>query len=369
MVCGGINKKAEDIRIMRKYVKPALCVMAALMMVTGCSKKAAEETTAAETETAAQEEAEIEKGKVTSLGEYKGVEVTRESVEVTDEELDARIQSILDANPEYVEITDRAAKEGDVVNIDFVGMKDGEAFEGGTSQGYDLELGSHSFIDGFEDGLIGARVGDELSLNLTFPEDYQKEDLAGQDVVFDVTVNGIQEVKDAVLDDNFVQRMSDFTTVDEFKADTLEDMKAEKEKQAEQKMQDDALQAVLDATEFELNQEAVDAWYEDQLSYYTSMIEMYGMTLTDYVTMFGMTEDQFKEELKTMAETAIKQQLVFEEIARVENFEITDEDRQYVADQVGMNLDVMKESYSDDLDQTATAYKVVRLITDNAVVK
>lgn len=351
---------------MKKYVKPALCVMAALMMVTGCSKKA-EETTAAETETTAQ--AEIENGRVISLGNYKGVELTKASVEVTDEELEERIQSILDANPEYVEITGRAAKEGDVVNIDFVGMKDGEAFEGGTLEGYDLELGSHTFIDGFEDGLIGAETGAELSLNLTFPEDYLNEELAGQDVVFDVTVNRIQEVKDAVLDDNFVQRMSDFTTVDEFKADTLEDMKEEKEKQAEQKLQDDALQAVLDATEFEVNQEAADAWYENQLSYYTSMIEMYGMTLESYVTMYGMTEDQFKEELRTMAETSVKQQLLFDAIAEAENFEISDEDRQYVADQIGMNLDVMKESYGDDLDETAMVYKVVRFITDNAVIK
>lgn len=359
---------------MRKYVKPALCLMAALMMVTGCSKKAdettAETTTQAETtETGETPAADIDKGRIVALGKYKGVEVTKMSVEVTDEELDARIQSILDANPEYIEITDRAAKEGDVVNIDFVGMKDGVAFDGGTGEGYDLELGSGTFIDGFEDGLIGAKTGDELSLNLTFPETYYNTDLAGQDVVFDVTVNKIEEVKDAVLDDNFVQRMSDFTTVDEFKADTLEDMKAQKEEQASQQLEDDALEAVVHATEFEINQEAVDASYENQLSYYTSMIEMYGMTLSDYVSMFGMTEDEFKDELKTVAEASVRQQLVIEAIAEYEGFEVDDDDRQYVADQFGTSVDTLRETYGDELDQSAMAYKVVRFITENAVVK
>lgn len=356
--------------IMKKYVKPALCVMAALMVATGCSKKPAEETTTAET-TAEQssEAAEIENGKVVKLGKYKGVEVTKESTDVTDEELDARIQSILDANPEYIEVTDRSAQEGDVVNIDFVGMKDGEAFDGGTGEGYDLELGSGTFIDGFEDGLIGAATGAELSLNLTFPENYGNTELAGQDVVFDVTVNSIKEVKDAVLDDNFVQRMSDFTTVDEFKADTLEDLKAEKEDLAEQMLENDALQAAIDDTEFEVNQEAVDSWYESQLASYNSMVEMYGMTLEEYAGMFGQTEDWFKEELRNMAETYVKQQLLIDAIAEAENFEVTDEDRQYVADQVGMELDTMKESYGDTLDETAMMGKVIRFITDNAVVK
>lgn len=353
---------------MKKYVKPALCALAALMLVTGCSGKAEKESTAAaETTTAVQEEADL--GSVTKLGKYKGVEITKASTEVSDEELGNRIQSILDANPEYIEVTGRPAKEGDIVDIDFVGMKDGEAFDGGTSEGYKLELGSHSFIDGFEDGLIGANVGDELSLNLTFPEDYHSEELAGQAVVFDVTVNGIEEKREAVLDDNFVQRMSDFNTVEEFKEDTLNDMVAEKESQAETQMESEAMQAVLEDTEFDLNQEAVDAQYENQLSYYTSMVEMYGITLENYVTMFGMTEDQFKEELKEMAELTVKQQLVIRAVAEAEQLEVDDADRQYVADQFGMDLEVMKESYGDDLDESAMAYKVISFIKDNAVIK
>ena len=176
---------------MKKHVRLTLCCAAAVMLAAGCGKKSdtAEETTTAASET----QAEItDKGEVTKLGEYKGMEVTKEDTTVTDDEVVTRIQNILAANPEIIEITDRPAQEGDTVNIDYVGMKDGVAFDGGTAEGYDLELGSGVFIDGFEDGLIGANTGEERSLNLTFPENYGNADLAGQAVVFDVTVNKIE---------------------------------------------------------------------------------------------------------------------------------------------------------------------------------
>ena len=155
---------------MKKYVRLTLCCAAAVMLASGCGKKSdtAEETTTAASET----QAEItDKGEVTNLGQYKGVEVTKQDTTVTEADLDQRIARILKANPEVTEITDRPAQKGDTVNIDYVGMKDGEAFDGGTAEGYDLELGSGVFIDGFEDGLIGANTGEERSLNLTFPED------------------------------------------------------------------------------------------------------------------------------------------------------------------------------------------------------
>ena len=358
---------------MKKYVKLALCGMAAAALVTGCGKKDAEETTAAQTEsstaadsteTAAEEKADP--GKLTKLGTYKGVEVKKNSTEVTPEELEQRIQGILDANPEYIEITDRPAQNGDIVNIDFVGMKDGEAFDGGTAEDFPLELGSHSFIEGFEEGLVGAEAGSELSLNLTFPEDYFNADLAGQEVVFDVTVNSIEERKEAVLDENFVQRMSDFTTVDEFKADTLADMEQEKETMAENQLEYDAFMAALANSEFEINEEAVEQQYEAQLNYYTSMVQMYGMTMDDYVAVFGMTIDDFQKELRTAAENALKQELLVDAVAEEEKLEV----RQKVADQYGTDIQNMKDTYGEEaLDRTALVYKVQALIKDNAVVK
>ncbi|MCI9106289.1 MAG: trigger factor [Lachnospiraceae bacterium] len=364
---------------MRKLIKPFLCGMMVMVLVTGCSKKqGVEETTVAESQEETSEGAlageeqttAVDLGEVTSLGEYKGLEITRMSTEVSEEELDVRIQSILDANPEYVTITDRAAKNGDIVDIDYVGMKDGVAFEGGTAQGYKLELGSHSFIDGFEEGLIGVKTGDERSLNLTFPEQYHSEELAGQAVVFDVTVNGIEEKKEAVLDNNFVQRMSDFSTVDEFKADTMADMQAEKEQQADQQLENDVFQAAVENCEFDLNQTAVDNQYNNQLSYYNSMVSMYGMELADYVSMFGMTEEQFQEDLLKSAEISIKQQLLVKAIAEKEGFQIEEADREIVAEQYGMDVKTLQDTYGEEaVDTTAMMYKVVNFLKDNADVK
>lgn len=354
---------------MKKHVRLTLCCAAAVMLAAGCGKKSdtAEETTTAASET----QAEItDKGEVTKLGEYKGMEVTKEDTTVTDDEVETRIQNILAANPEIIEITDRPAQEGDTVNIDYVGMKDGVAFDGGTAEGYDLELGSGVFIDGFEDGLIGANTGEERSLNLTFPENYGNADLAGQAVVFDVTVNKIEEKKTAVLDDAFVQRVSDFSTVDEFRADTLATLQNEKEQSAEQQIQNDAFEAAMNNSEFNVNEAAVDQLYENQLSYYENMFSYYGFTMESYAQMNGQTEDKFKAQLREDSENGIKQQLLIDAIAEKEGLTVDDTDRENLAEQYGTDLKTLQDSYGEDgLDERAMIYKVVNFIADNAVVK
>ena len=166
------------------------------------------------------------------LGEYKGVPVMVQPTDVTDEEVESKIQTELDNNPELVEV-DRAAQEGDTVNIDYKGTQDGVEFAGGTGEDQDLVLGSGEFIDGFEDGLIGTKKGDVKTLDLTFPEDYNQEALAGQAVTFEVTVNAVKEEKEAVLDDAFVQRVSDFDTVEEYREDIRAQLKEQKERTSE----------------------------------------------------------------------------------------------------------------------------------------
>lgn len=353
---------------MKKNVRLILCCAAVVMLAAGCGKKSdtTETTTAAETT-----EAEItDKGEVTKLGQYKGIEVTKEDTTVTDAEFDQRIASILQANPEITEITDRPAQNGDTVNIDYVGMKDGVAFDGGTAEGYDLELGSDAFIDGFEDGLIGANVGEERSLNLTFPEDYGNADLAGQAVVFDVTVNKIEEKKNAILDDAFVQRVSDFSTVDEFKADTMAALQEEKEQSAAQQVEDDAFAAAVDNSEYSLNEAAVEQQYNNQLTYYENMFSSYGFTMESYAEMIGQTEDEFKETLHTAAENAIKQQLLIDAVAEKEGLIVEDADRESLAENYGTDLKTLQDTYGEDMvDQTALIYKVVEFIGSNAVVK
>lgn len=339
---------------MRKIVKLGLCGLAATFMLAGCSTK-----------TPVTEESEVKK-----LGTYKGVEIASVSTAVRDEEVMQQVESILAANPEYIEVTDRAAQNGDILNIDYVGMKDGVAFDGGTAEGYPLELGSNSFIDGFEEGLVGSRVGDELSLNLTFPENYQSEELAGQPVVFDVTVNKIEEKKDAQLDDNFVQRMSDFTTVEEFTEDVRADMVAEREQQAAIQLENEAFQAVVDASEIEPKAEEVEEEYTRQIDYYNNMLQAYGMALSDYAQMYQMTEDEFKNEVRTAAEDNVKRNLVVEAIAAAEKMVVTDADLQAIADEYGMELSELQQQYGEEeVEVAALQYKVVRFVRDNAVVK
>lgn len=357
---------------MRKYVKLTLCCAAAALLAAGCGKKSdtAETTTTAASET----QAEItDKGEVTKLGEYKGIEVTKQDTTVTDAELDQRIASILQANPDWVEVTDRPAQEGDTVNIDFVGMKDGEAFQGGTGEGVDLELGSGSFIPGFEDGLIGASTGEERSLNLTFPENYGN-DLAGQAVVFDVTVNRIEEKKNAILDDNFVQKISDFSTVDEFRADTQAALQDEKEKDAEESIKNDAFAKALSNSEFELNEEAVEQQCDNLIQQFESMLSYSGYTMQTYAEQIGKTEEEVRsdlhEELLSKAEDDIKQQLLIEAIAEKEGFTIDDSDRSSLAEQYGADVQKLQDALgAETVDQIAMTYKVVEFIGDNAVVK
>ena len=198
---------------MRKFLKVGLCGAAALMMfATGCSgqksaKDASQAESTAEGETPAETEEYVAEGSIT-LGEYKGIPVTVTEPTVTDEEVDAQIQQLLNSSAEYLEV-DREAQLGDQVNIDYKGMKDGVAFDGGTAEGYDLVLGSNSFIDGFESGLVGAKKGEEVTLNLTFPDPYQNNpDLAGQAVVFEVKVNNVKEKTVPELTDDFVAKVS-----------------------------------------------------------------------------------------------------------------------------------------------------------------
>lgn len=173
-----------------------------------------------------------------------------------------------------------------------------------------------------------------------------------------------------MLDENFVQRMSDFNTVEEFKADNLADLEEEKKNQSEQQLENDVLMAVVDASEFELNEEAVEESYNQQIDYHTSIAGMYGMALEDYVTIFGMTEDSFKEAIRSSSETSIRQQLVAEAIAEKEGMEVEDADREAVALENGMDLQTMQQTYGEEeTDRTALLYKVVTFLKDNASVK
>lgn len=354
---------------MKKWMKAALCVMAAALLAAGCGKKAEEETTAQETEsTAPKAGAQEEMGSVT-LGEYKGLELAAIDTEITDEQVENQISFVLSSNPEMTEVTDRAAQNGDVVNIDYVGMKDGEAFAGGTAEGYDLELGSGTFIDGFEEGLVGAEVGQELSLNLTFPENYGNSDLAGQAVVFDVTVNAIQEKKDAVLDEDFVKRVSDTSkTVEEYRAEVRKGLEDNAKQSAKTQMQNNVMDLVIAGSTFEGLDAHVDYEFEQQMEEMNAALDQNGMALSDYVAMFGMDEESFKDYMRSDIENSAKVSLVAAEIAAKENLQVDDAARMAVAEVYGLESpDELVQTYGQEaVDEAARNVKVMDFLIDNA---
>lgn len=264
-------------------------------------------------------------------------------------------------------------QDTDKVNIDYAGTKDGVAFDGGTAQGQDLVIGSNTFIPGFESGLIGAKKGEEVSLDITFPENYGNTDLAGQAVVFKVTVNNVQEAHMPALDEAFVQEVSDFKTVDEYKENKKQVILDQKEAQAQEQLENDILKTVVENCQIEPNQEAIDANYNNYLFNFTSQATAYGVDLNTLTSVFyGMDEQTFKENyVKTIAKSAVEQRLVFQAIAEKEGITITDEDRDNLAKEMGYeSTDKMKETAGEyAVDDYLISTKTMKFLVDHAVIK
>lgn len=336
---------------MRKLKLFCLCGLTAAVLMTGCAEST---------------DSNVNLGSAT-VSEYRGVKINVAAPEVTDDEVDQKIQTNLNQNPNEVEV-DRAAAEGDIVNIDYKGTKDGEAFDGGTAEGQDLTLGSGSMIDGFEDGLIGTKKGETKTLDLTFPEDYREESLAGQAVQFEVTVNSVKEKQDAVLDDAFVQRTSDYQTVDEYKAGIRADLLAQKQKTADQEMEQDVLQDVIDNSEFKFSRNGLSVRYNQMLKQYTNQAKMYGMTLSQMAQANGMDEAGFKEYIYSSVKEAAKQEIVVKDIAAKEGLDnITDEDTEAFAQANGMTKDTLVSLYGEDtVKEQVLQDKVLRFLASNA---
>ena len=359
---------------MRKFLKVGLCGAAALMMfATGCSgqksaKDASQAESTAEGETPAETEEYVAEGSIT-LGEYKGIPVTVTEPTVTDEEVDAQIQQLLNSSAEYLEV-DREAHLGDQVNIDYKGMKDGVAFDGGTAEGYDLVLGSNSFIDGFESGLVGAKKGEEVTLNLTFPDPYQNNpDLAGQAVVFEVKVNNVKEKTVPELTDDFVAKVSpEDGTVEKLRENMKAFILEQKQYQIDNQRNTDILNAVIDKSEIVCATDDVDKNYETQVQYYTNQASMYGLDLATYASLMGMDEEGLKSELRNVARDMTKQEMLLKEIASRENITVTDEDREALAERYGYDsLESFLETADKEIvDDTALMQKTLDFLVENA---
>lgn len=372
---------------MRKTKRLLVCGAAAMMVLAGCSNNDTAATTAAETTAAAGESAgaessaaettaaeeDVPEGSVV-LGEYIGIEYTPMDTTVTDEDVEEIIQYALDSNPNMVEV-DRAAAEGDIVNIDYVGKKDGVAFDGGTAEDSDLELGSDTFIDGFEDGLIGAKKGDSVTLNLTFPEDYKNEELKGQDVTFDVTVNSVKEKQDAVLNDDFVKGLeleSGVATVDEYRESIRTELQKSNEEMAKMQMENDVLEGVIANCQFSDIDARIEKDYNEQWEQMTNMAAMYGMDMEMYAAMNGMSSvEEFQEMFKEQVSNSVKLELALKAIAEKEKFTLEDADYDVLAKAQGLEdvSTLVEQAGQEMVDEAALQIKVLNFLTSKAVAK
>ena len=271
-----------------------------------------------------------------TVGDYKGIEVSydAQSAAVTDEDVEAQIEYLLSGYAEKVEVTGRAAQDGDIANIDYVGTKDGVAFDGGSYEGYDLELGSGSFIDGFESGIVGHNVGETFDLNLTFPENYSSTELAGQAVVFTVTLNSLSVEELPELTDEFVvNNLSETSkTVEEYKAELKAELQKTNDENWETELKNTAWTMVLENSKVkEYPEETVNNYMDMVISEYQTMATYYGMEYADFLeTYMGMDEETFTAEVEAVAQSQVLSDLVRDLIAEKENVDDSEEAYQRV---------------------------------------
>lgn len=307
------------------------------------------------------------------LGEYKGLKYEMESVEVTDDEINDEIDRMRKQYAD-LETVEGEAKDGDTVKIDYEGFKDGVAFEGGKAEGYNLKLGSGSFIPGFEDQLIGCKAGDEKELNLTFPEDYHAEDLKGAAVVFKVTVHEVTREVLPELDDDFAKdtNIPNVETVDDLKKTVMERLEAAKKSQAESAADEKLFEQLSENTKVDMPDALVDDEANNQIQQMAAQIQQYGLSFSQYLQMMGKTIDDLRADYRENAEKSVKLRLALNKIAEVENLEATDEDveEQYhdLSVQYGMDVEKIKPLVSEDLiRQDVKTTKAYNFVKDNAV--
>ena len=286
-----------------------------------------------------------------TLGEYKGLKVDKVSVEVTDEEVDAEIEKERERNARTVEVTDRAVQDKDEVTLDFEGFVDGEAFEGGKGEDYPLTIGSGAFIPGFEDQLIGAEIGKEMEVKVTFPEEYQAKELAGKEAVFKCTVKAIKAKELPELDDEFASDVSEEgETMDEYKAEVRGKIKERKEREAKEKKENQTVEQAVANAEIDLPEPMVDLQARQMADDFARRIMQQGMSLEQYFQFTGLSEEKMMEELKPQAEKRIRTRLVLEAIVAAENIEVSDErleeELKKMADAYQMEVDKLKSLWA-----------------------
>ena len=311
------------------------------------------------------------------LGQYKGLEVEKENFEVTDEKVNEEIEGMRKNASKLKEVAeDEEAKNDDVVNINFEGFVDGVAFDGGKAEGYDLTLGSHSFIDTFEDQIVGHKKNDEFDVNVKFPEAYHAENLKGKPALFKVKVNSIKRKEEAELNDDLAKELG-FESVDDMRAKTRENITKREEARVENEFKNKIIEKVVDGTNVEAPRALVDREIEFQINRFAQQLQMQGINLSQYFQMTGQTIDKMREDSREMAEKSVKTELVLSEISKVENITVTDEevDNEFevMATMYGMDkatmLDEVKKSGNYQRFVDEAKYRLVNQKTIDLLVK
>ena len=317
--------------------------------------------------------AEVAKRPEVTLGKYNGVTVTKIDTSVSDEEVDTEIETQRNANARTITVTDRAVQEGDTAVIDFEGFVDGVAFEGGKGENHPLEIGSHSFIDTFEDQLVGKNAGDEVEVNVTFPEQYQAAELAGKPAVFKVKINEIRAKELPELNDEFVQDVSEFDTVAEYREDVKKKLQERKDNAAKGTKEDEAIQKIIDKSKMEIPEAMIDMQAQGMIDEFAQRIAAQGMSFDQYLQFSGMTIDKLKEQVRPEALQRIQSSLVLEQIAKEENIVASDEDVdaeiEKMASMYGMKAEDLKnymgDSEKESMKRDIAVKKAVEFVMAN----
>lgn len=330
--------------------------------------------------------AQIEKGKPfiftavvalkpeVKLGKYKGVKVDKADTAVTDEEVDAQINKERENNARNIEVTDRPVKDGDMTVLDFEGFVDGVAFDGGKGENYPLTIGSGAFIPGFEEQLVGAEIGKEVEVNVTFPEDYQAEELKGKAAVFKCTIKEIKEKELPELDDEFASEVSDFSTLAEYKADVKGKLEEKKEKEAKDAKEAAVIEAIVKDSDMQIPDAMLETQQKQMIDEFAQRIQMQGLSIDQYFQFTGSSYDKMLEQVKPQAEKRIRSRLVLEAVAAAEKIEVTDEDYEEelknMAAAYQMEVDKVKEllpeKSADQIRKDIAVRKAAEFVVENA---
>lgn len=333
---------------------------------------------------------EIEKGKPilvkvevavkpeVTLGDYKSIEIEKIEYNVTDEHVEDELKSVQEMNARIIDAGDRPVENGDILTIDYAGFVGEEQFEGGTAENQQLEIGSGRFIPGFEEGLVGKNKGEEVEVNVTFPEEYHAEDLKGKEATFKVTIHEIKVKELPELDDEFAKDVSEFDTLEEYKASIREKLEKEFKDKEEIENENNLIEKVIESCEVDIPEAMIDSQLENELGEFDYRMRMQGLDLEQYLQITGSTEENLKDQLRPMAAKRVKGDLILEAIAKAENIQVSEEDMDkelekmadsYKQENKEKFIEDMKKGDLSFLETAITNQKVIELLKANAKFK